>query len=257
MPTETEVQEAQNRADTTREHSFDELAKGLASSPLRSVGRRILQARVGDLLTSIPVVSGLARSWWCPSGKWCGGRLISDCCPDASMVCTPEIPAQCVCPGAGQLCPGTGKCQEHIIPCPERMIRNWNCTTCACPKKTIYCGIDTCCVPLAEVCCEGASHSACCDALDERCCKGLHEGRCCQTNETCCAGHNKTECCGPSHYCCVKSGHCCPSNSHCCWRNEYVGGSPYTWVGAAPFACCKSDETCDFSAGVCKKVVPP
>jgi hypothetical protein len=100
---------------TTRERSFDELAKSLADGKLsrRGMLRMLGGALLGGALASIPGVAwathkpghgGTTTTGPCRPGEFrCGphkGKYV--CCPEVASC----VKGQCVCPNGGTLCPG-------------------------------------------------------------------------------------------------------------------------------------------------------
>jgi hypothetical protein len=118
---------------STEEHSFDELARGLADGTLsrHSALRLMGAALVGGMLASVPGVAWAARPAPCTSGRKCGKR----CCPDASFVCSR---GKCACPAGTELC--GGRC---VTSCTGGEVLDP--TTCQC-GPTICPEVSCCCV---------------------------------------------------------------------------------------------------------------
>jgi hypothetical protein len=185
---------------TTRERSFDELAKGLADGKLsrRKAVRMLGGALLGGALASIPGVAWAAKPASCPPGvPKCG----KNCCPDVTFACAQ---GKCACPAGttrigstccqnaqvcGQSCgcsPGNGCCSGACTPLSTEL----NCGSCgnACSGgKTCQGGVCAC--PQGQEDCGGV----CRDLLTDVANCGLC-GNACALDRTCVGG----ECVCPS-----------------------------------------------------------
>ena len=135
------------------EHSFDELAKGLADGSVsrRQALRWIGGALVGGLLASIPGAAAFAQqpSTFCGSGycyppKVCekgGGRPRCVCptvnCPQGATV--NQQTCECQCPSGQEMC--GGRC---VSSCTGGRTLDQSTCTCECPPGTTLCGNGSC-----------------------------------------------------------------------------------------------------------------
>ncbi len=178
-----------NPENATREHSFDELTKGLASGSVsrRKVLRMMGGALVGGLLASIPGVAlAQGKPAPCPSGKKCG----RNCCPHASFVCSR---GKCACPTGTTSC--GGQCVDPTIfqtdpsncgSCGNVCAGGKTCQAggCACPAGQTDCG---------GVCRDLATDELNCGICGSACGTGQScvGGQCvCPTGSTLCPGNN-------------------------------------------------------------------
>ena len=192
MPTE------ENEPNPTRGHSFDELAKGLASGSVsrRQALRLMGGALLGGVLASIPGVA-----WAQPQGR-------PDCppsthpCPDGTCV-APGVPCGAP-PGTGGCGPGQvrvgGQCQ-----CAPGFIETPVPGACA-PVCNVPGTQDTC--PAGSQCCcfgPGCEPPGCGSI-----CQTAGSQRCCPVGTTCCnplTGElTRGECCFPGQTCQVVEG---------------------------------------------------
>ena len=123
MTTEEEPHEPRSRS---RDHSFDELARGLASGTVSR--RRALKlvggALLGGVLASIPGVAAWAQRSPCGPGM--------HPCPDFGCCPTP-VPAN-PCRQAGEVCGRVGGLCEPACDCECRTPREGGDTFCAAPQ---------------------------------------------------------------------------------------------------------------------------
>jgi hypothetical protein len=126
---------------STRERSFDELAKGLANSKLsrRGMLRMLGGALLGGTLASIPGVAWAAKSG-CASGVTCKGK----CCP-VGATCTKGARGGCTCPTGQTAC--SGQCvslttNQNCGSCGNACSGGKTCQggACACPQGQTDCG---------------------------------------------------------------------------------------------------------------------
>src|SRR5215212_8968654 len=168
MAAEDLPRQAHTPKDIPEEHSFDELAKGLADGSVsrRQALRWIGAALLGGALGSIP---GIAFGQPGPpegTGKVPGG---SQGCPYPGQIRV--LGGRCECPSGQTLC------NNECVIGPFCPIENehFNSTTCQCECPEGLCG-DLCCPPDAP-CCGGAT---CCPSA-QVCCGDT----CCQPGEEC------------------------------------------------------------------------
>jgi hypothetical protein len=225
-------------ATETREHSFDELAKGLASGTL-SRGKAIRWmggALLGAALASFP---GVAWANDCRRlGREC--RRDSQCCSrncirrgDDKVCGCPTGQARC-----NDRCVNLKRNERHCGRCFHRCEEGEECMggECqggGCPSGTTPCGTQCCqtgetclhgiaCCPDAQVCGTGA-FAICCTDPAHTCVDGFCE---CDPGTTPCAGG----CCPPTTTCCPTV----PGEATCCVPPEVCNPNldptdPSTW----------------------------
>jgi hypothetical protein len=214
---------------STRERSFDELAKGLANGKLsrRGMLRMLGGALLGGTLASIPGVAWAAKPG-CASGVTCKGK----CCP-VGATCTKGAGGGCTCP-TGQTACG-GQCVS--------LTTNQNCGSCgnACSEgKTCQGG--TCACLQGQTDCEGVcrnllTDTANCGICGNACATGAScvNGQCvCPSGQEPCNGtcldlSSDPNNCGQCDNACSAGQGCingkcldaCPPTSCCCNCNYY------------------------------------
>jgi hypothetical protein len=233
-----------------REHSFDELTRGLASGSLsRGKALRLMGAAlVGGTLASLGIGEAAADDECKPTGKKC--RKNQQCCSGNCSKSGTSRFGTCACQENGGTCSsGTQCCSGNCV----------SGTCAACPSGTMPCGTQCCqttgetcvngeCCPNARVCTIGTSVTCCPEGQE------CGDGACCISNgfdNTCTAD---TQCCSKicdflrgRFFCshcrsiggiCV-AGQCCIGtceNGRCCWA---TGGHDCT----DDIECC-GGQTC-------------
>jgi hypothetical protein len=226
-------------ATETREHSFDELAKGLASGTL-SRGKAIRWmggALLGAALASFPGVAWANDDDRCPEGQTrCGERCVNlkrneRHCGSCRNRCGSN---QTCCKGR---CVNLKRNERHCGRCFNRCPEGQECVggMCqgGCRSGTTPCGTQCCqtgetclhgiaCCPDAQVCGTGA-FAICCTDPAHTCVDGFCE---CDPGTTPCAGG----CCPPTTSCCPTV----PGEATCCVPPEACNPNldptdPSTW----------------------------
>ena len=253
-------------SDTTRERSFDELAKSLANGKLsrRSILRMLGGVLLGGALASIPGVA------WAQSG----GRSFRSCPPEADIRCGRECcegftrtcamrqgRPQCVCEVGKTECGGP----THRCCFSHEVCVNGECT---CPPETTMCGEQAddnfdCCSEgqfccsndpvFGPICCDTpcCGNGACCSLNGQICVDGQCECTqgftcgdvCCRDPSQCCGDGIIGECCNPAlgQVCHPEFGFCttfreCPPGVECCPPGVDCG---------TRFLCTPAGECCD------------
>jgi hypothetical protein len=207
-----------------REHSFDELARGLASGTLsRGKALRLMGAAlVGGALASLPRVAladdddcrgfgrrcrrdrqccsknfvrrGDDKVCGCPEGKSrCGGRCVTDC---TGGTLNPQT-CQCGCPSGQVLC--NGNCVSTS--CPTGQTLNTTTCQCECPSGTVTLSNGTCAKPCSGPC---PGCFSCAQAISDNYCVNLDGSLApCATDSECptgefCSGFICRVACTPS-----------------------------------------------------------
>ena len=226
MPAEDQNREEANLQSTNGNHSFDELAKGLANGSfsrgqaLRWIGAALL----GGVLASIP---GVALAHHRPDHTGgSGSGPPSEIPPTGSQGCpAPKIRkrGQCV-------CPTDPTCRTPKVQNP---------TTCECECSSnqeecfgLCCSTDEVCA--SGICCPSDNYCAtfdqCC-ASDDVC---TPLGGCCPS-ENACFGF----CCASDEVCAPLGG-CCPSDNYCSLSLECCASEERCTAGG----CCSSGNVC-------------
>ena|SRR5829696_2128851 len=181
--------------DHTREHSFDELARGLASGVPRRTALRLL----GGALVGALLGSGPGRAWAATASPCARRRHLGTACPGG--ICLP--PGGTLAGGPAVCCPRDSACQERGAErcCPE----GETCTDMGCctPERVCVGGSTgpsgTCCPPEAEcvngecVCPRGTTPAGYIPA----------EQQCCPKEKECLG-----DCCAPDEFCSQIDGSC-------------------------------------------------
>jgi hypothetical protein len=255
-------------SDTTREHSFDELAKSLANGKLsrRSILRMLGGVLLGGALASIPGVAWAQRDIAgirsCPPGAQL--RCGRECCEDFTRTCVMrQSRPQCVCEAGKIECGGPS--HRCCFPSFEVCV-NGECT---CPPETTICGEQAadnfdCCSEesgkpfccsndpfVGPICCETpCCGDVCCNSgqtcVDGQCTctQGITCGiECCRgPDDVCCEGDNNIECCKAA------LGQVChPEFGFCTTFRECPTGVEYCPPGVdcgTRFLCTPAGECC-------------
>jgi hypothetical protein len=223
---------------STRERTFDELAKSLADGKLsRRKALRMLGAAVmGGVLASVPGMAWAAKPTCAGGATKCGSK----CCPDSTYVCSK---GKCACP-AGTTPIGNTCCQNAQVcgsscGCPTGQ----SCVNggCVCPAATpTYCAATNTCVDIQ-------TDPANCGGCNQTCTEGqgCADGTCqdiCPAVSCCCScryelfeGPGCTEGAGEIYACNASAD--VISVADCtayCQAHEPIPGYPTTCYAYAP-----------------------
>jgi len=205
MAAEDLPRQAHNPEDITEEHSFDELARGLANGTVsrRRALRLLGGALLGGVLASIPGVA-LAQ----PEGRG-GPPGGSQGCPYPGQIRV--FGGRCDCPSGQVLC--NNACVNGPF-CGEN--EHFNSTTCRCEciDPEALCG-DICC-PTEAPCCGGAV--------------------CCPSAQVCCGD----ACCAPGEECNAE-GQCVTPASPTCAELQDMGFTCEGFFGPG-YSCCEAER---------------
>jgi hypothetical protein len=174
---------------STREHSLDELAKGLASGTVsrRQALRLMGGALLGGVLASIPGGVALAQ-------RGGGNTACDEFCHTAF---SGREAGQCASAGARgrgpcfECTPGVGPGPSFTPECGEG--ETFNPTNCTCEPTTVPCprAPGGACLGAGSICCEPPSPTG--------------QALCCPPGSTCCHGTgsvaDELRCCPPDHQC--------------------------------------------------------
>jgi len=197
MLDDNEVERVRTRRGTSRNNSFDEFAKGLASGTLtriqalKLVGASILGTMLVPLFPELALADhsdedgcpGLSK----PCGDSCCG-VAEECCDSVTCCGAAEECCSGVCCEAGKVC-----------------VDGW----CVCAAGSVECGSE-CCNPATESCIDGQCRNLYCESC------WSYGGNCCQLVEGgVLIGEN---CCYPGERTCTRAGEgciCCPAGTRC------------------------------------------
>lgn len=178
MPEDSYIREVSIRQGTTGKHSFDELAKGLASGTVtRGQAMKLVGAAIlGTTLTSLFTRRASAQSVSCPEDlEPCGNT----CCDTTEECCG-------------------GVCCEPDKVCVDGQ--------CVCEAGSIACG-STCCNAVTDICVDGQCRNPFCESCAGHCCQIVDGGV--LIDQACCTAGDST---------CIRAGVgciCCPRGTRC------------------------------------------
>ena len=196
----------ENGPNQTRDHSFDELARGLANRSLSrgDALKRVGAAIVGGLLASIPGAA-LAQGGRSSGAQGCPYpgqvKVKGQCqCPSGQEICG----GSCVstsCPGDQTFNPATCACECPPKTCSGEQILDQSTCTCGCPPGNTLCW-DGRCIPN----CTGGQifDQNACQCVDPIYCATVIDGQSvtqlCEANGyKCCDAEGGPFCCPPEN----------------------------------------------------------
>ena len=171
------------------EHSFDKMARGLASGnlsrgqALKLVAATIFGGTFGVFGLEKPAEARRRRCRRCSSTRPCPSGTCCQTRSNGKSCCVRSCPS-------GEACAG-GNCCDELRACGD-----------VCCPSDQCCGGDGNCCPPGNTCCSAISAQPCCGA-NERCCL---PGCCTDPNGLCCPA-------GSEAPCCPEGQECCPSGS--------------------------------------------
>lgn len=221
VPKKDQSKKAREKPDETTEHSFDDLAKEIASGALprrkalKLMGAAILGTVVGSWFPGVAEARSFHNRRRFPNHKRRRRVYALLCLSSAVGYCPTSFPTCCP-PSAGGGCCSIG--YPYCCP-PPSSGGNGSCCSIDCPNCCPAGSSGPCCPSGFPDCCPPSSSAECCPSGFSNCCPAGSRADCCVEGfPNCCPPGSAADCCPSNFPNCCPSGSlykCCPAGTSC------------------------------------------